>query len=255
MPNISKTVPKIKKRYLCTALLDQPPMIESLLFSLLLWIWDNRSFDTISRSNRAKIEGQQAYNEKDYQHALEAYQNVSTASLFAEPESRLNLAHTYFQLKQLRNAQKYYAKLSMVSNPFLASRALNQLGVIETMQKDTAQALFYFRQSLRLNPDNDKAQFNYELLKKRYHGKEKATKALTQAPPNVTPKKNEPQPQTEQVAKQTEEKKNLLNQLKNLKMSEEQAMIILESLKASEIQYLQQQRHRTTANDDTKGKW
>ena len=146
------------------ALLDQPPMIESLLFSLLLWIWDNRSFDTISRSNRAKIEGQQAYNEKDYQHALEAYQNVSTASLFAEPESRLNLAHTYFQLKQLRNAQKYYAKLSLVSNPFLASRALNQLGVIETMQKDTAQALLYFRQSLRINPDNDKAQYNLSLI-------------------------------------------------------------------------------------------
>jgi hypothetical protein len=51
-------------------------MIQSLIFSLLLWIWDNRSFDTISRSNRAKIEGQVAYQEKNFQKALEAYQNI-----------------------------------------------------------------------------------------------------------------------------------------------------------------------------------
>ena len=68
-------------------------MIQSLLFSILLWIWDNRSFDTISRSNRAKIEAQEAYQEKDYDTALEAYQNIATSSLFAEPEARLNLAH------------------------------------------------------------------------------------------------------------------------------------------------------------------
>jgi len=228
-------------------------MIESLLFSLLLWIWDNRSFDTISRSNRAKVEGQEAYQEKNYERALEAYQNVSSASLFAEPESRLNLAHTYFQLKQLRNAQKYYAKLAHVTNPFLASRALNQLGVIETIEKDTAQALLYFRQSLRLNPDNEKAQYNYELLKRQFHGKEKTQKSASQ--PQKT---NAPQPKatpSEQEAKQTEDRKQLLNKLKNLKMTEEQAMMILESMKASEMQYLQQKRQRTTPTDDSKGKW
>lgn len=228
-------------------------MIQSLLFSLLLWIWDNRSFDTISRSNRAKVEGQEAYNEKQYKRALEAYQTISTTSLFAEPESRLNLAHTYFQLNQLRNAKKYYTKLAKVSNVFLASRALNQLGIIETLDKDTAQALLYFRQSLRLNPDNDRAQYNFELLKKRFNGKEKQTH---QNIPQQNPEKK--QTETEQTkiqTQQTEEKKNLLNQLKNLKMSEEQAMIILEAMKASEIQYLQQKRHQSTVKDDSNGKW
>lgn len=228
-------------------------MIQSLLFSLLLWIWDNRSFDTISRSNRAKVEGQEAYNEKQYKRALEAYQTISTTSLFAEPESRLNLAHTYFQLNQLRNAKKYYTKLAKVSNVFLASRALNQLGIIETLDKDTAQALLYFRQSLRLNPDNDRAQYNFELLKKRFNGKEKQTR---QNIPQQNPEKNQTETEQSKIqTQQTEEKKNLLNQLKNLKMSEEQAMIILEAMKASEIQYLQQKRHQSTVKDDSNGKW
>jgi tetratricopeptide (TPR) repeat protein len=228
-------------------------MIQSLLFSLLLWIWDNRSFDTISRSNRAKVEGQEAYNEKQYKRALEAYQTISTTSLFAEPESRLNLAHTYFQLNQLRNAKKYYTKLAKVSNVFLASRALNQLGIIETLDKDTAQALLYFRQSLRLNPDNDRAQYNFELLKKRFNGKEKQTR---QNIPQQNPEKKQTETEQSKIqTQQTEEKKNLLNQLKNLKMSEEQAMIILEAMKASEIQYLQQKRHQSTVKDDSNGKW
>ena len=231
-------------------------MIQSLLFSLLLWIWDNRSFDTISRSNRAKIEGQVAYQEKDYRKALEAYQNISNSSLFAEPEARLNLAHSYFQLKQLNNARQYYSRLSKIKNNFLSSRAFNQLGVIETIDKDTVAALRYFRESLRQNPDNQKAQYNYELLKKTFSGKEDVakTKPLPQKT-EQTPTPS-PAPKTAQEVQKTEEKKNLLDQLQNMKMSEAQAMMILDALKASEIQYLQQQKHRSSANnDDSKGKW
>jgi tetratricopeptide (TPR) repeat protein len=231
-------------------------MIQSLLFSILLWIWDNRSFDTISRSNRAKIEAKEAYQDKNYERALESYQSIANSSLFAEPEARLNLAHSYFQLKQLKNAERYYLRLSKVKNPFLASRAFNQLGVIETMNKDTLAALQFFRESLRQNPENHKAQYNFELLKKRFKGKE-----TTKIPKN-TPKKEElapkpaPPEQISQEAQKTEEKKNLLNKLKNLSMSEAQAMMVLDALKASEIQYLQQQRHRSSAkNDDSKGKW
>ncbi|MFN8348658.1 MAG: tetratricopeptide repeat protein [Spirosomataceae bacterium] len=232
-------------------------MIESLLISLLLWIWDNRSFDTISRSNRAKTEGQEAYLEKDYSKALTAYRNISNASLFAEAEARLNLAHTYFQLKQLQNARRYYTRLAKVhNNPMLSSRACNQLGIIETLDKDTVSALRYFKESLRHNPDNQKARYNYELLKKSFSGKEETAKS------KPTPQKSEqspspvPPPKTSREVQKTEEKKQLLTQLQNMNMSEAQAMMILDALKASEIQYLQQQKHRSTSsNDVSKGKW
>lgn len=231
-------------------------MIQSLLFSLLLWIWDNRSFDTISRSNRAKIEGQVAYQEKDYQKALEAYQNISNSSLFAEPEARLNLAHAYFQLKQLNNARQYYIRLSKVKNNILSSRAFNQLGVIETIDKDTLVALRYFKESLRQNPDNQKAQYNYELLKKTFSGKEDVAKTKPAPQKTEQTPTPSPTPKTAQEVQKTEEKKNLLDQLQNMKMTEAQAMMILDALKASEIQYLQQQKHRSSSsNDANKGKW
>lgn len=251
MSDKSKTVPKFKKYYLCD-------MVQSLLLSLLLWIWDNRSFDTISRSNRAKTEGRQAYLEKDYSKALEAYQNIATASLFAEPEVRLNLAHAYFQLNQLQDARRYYTRLSKINNHLLASRAYNQLGVVEILDKDTLAALHYFKESLRQNPDNLKAQYNYELIKKTFSGKDRTAKPIPQPQKTAqspTPVPT-PSPQTAQEIQKTEEKKNLLNQLENMQMSEAQAMMILDALKVSEIQYLQQQKHRsTTPNDDSKGKW
>ena len=130
------------------------------------------------------------------------------------------------------------------------------MGTIEVINKDTLAALRYFKESLRQNPDNQKARYNYEFIKKKFSGKERVPKS------NPQPQKQEqqspltPVPQTAQEVQETEEKKQLLNQLQHMKMSEAQAMMILDALKASEIQYLQQQKHRSISpNDNSKGKW
>lgn len=231
-------------------------LLPSLLIYILLWIWDNRSFDTISRSNRAKLEARDAYKEADYGKAMEAYRNVANNSLFTEPSARLNLAHTYFKLAQWQNARRYYKKLTRIDNQWLSSRAYSQLGVIEAIDKDTLEALRCFKEGLRQNPDNEIARFNYEYLKKRFNGKEEAqtAKAGPQKKEQIT--QNVPTPQAAQEVLKTEEKKELLSRLQTIKMSEAQAMMILDALKASEIQYLQQQKRRSAAsNDDSKGKW
>lgn len=231
-------------------------LLPSLLIYILLWGWDNRSFDTISRSNRAKLEAQEAFKEADYDKAMEAYRDVSNNSLFTEPSVRLNLAHTYFKLAQLPKARRYYIKLTQVDNPRLASRAYSQLGVIEAIDKDTLEALYYFKEGLRQNPDNQIARFNYEYLKKRFNGKEEAQPAKTTLQKKEQTEQNAPTLQAGQEVLKTEEKKELLTRLQTIKMSEAQAMMILDALKASEIQYLQQQKHRSpTSNNDSKGKW
>lgn len=231
-------------------------LLPSLLIYILLWIWDNRSFDTISKSNRAKLEAREAYKEADYKKAMEAYRNVSNNSLFTEPSARLNLAHTYFKLEQLQNARRYYKKLTQVDNHWLASRAYSQLGVIEAIDKDTLEALRNFKEGLRQNPDNQIARFNYEYLKKRFSGKEKTQNDKSTSPKKEQTAQNAPAPKAAQEVLKTEEKKELLSRLQTIKMSEAQAMMILDALKASEIQYLQQQKHHSPAsNDDSKGKW
>lgn len=103
--------------------------------------------------------------EADFEKAMEAYRNVSSNSLFTEPSARFNLAHSYFQLKQLQNARRYYKRLTQVDDAWLASRAYSQLGVIEAIEKDTVEALRYFKEGMRKNPENQIARFNYEFLK------------------------------------------------------------------------------------------
>lgn len=202
------------------------------------------------------MEAQEAYKQADFNKAVEGYRNISNNSLFTEPSARLNLAHTYFQLTQLQNAKRYYKRLAVVDNPWIASRAYSQLGVIEAIDKDTLEALRYFKEGLRKNPDNQIARFNYEYLKKRFSGNDDIT-----PPKNIPQKKeqsaqNAPAPKVGQEVLKTEEKKELLTRLQNIKMSEAQAMMILDALKASEIQYLQQQKHRSsTPDDESKGKW
>ena len=44
-----------------------------LILSVLLWLWDNRSFDKISQNNVARMEAMQAYEAGHYDRAAERY--------------------------------------------------------------------------------------------------------------------------------------------------------------------------------------
>ena len=224
----------------------------ALLLSLLLWIWDNRSFNAISRGNKAKIEGQQSYQKADYLGAAVAYREVLAVSLFAEPEARFNLAHSYFKLNQFQNAQGLYGRLALVKNPKIASQAQTQLGVIYAIEKDTLKALNALKKSLMINPENRLAAYNYELLKKQYRGSMPKTQENKPEPEEKpTPATTTPQQALE--AQRSEEKKNFLNRLAAMNMTEAQALFILDALKASEIQYSQQHKRKNSA--DNRGKW
>ena len=224
-----------------------------LLLSFLLWLSDNRSFDNIARGNRARVSSQLAYQNANYLEASIAYRQVLSSSAFAEPEARLNLAHSYFKLNQLQNAQRYYEQLGKLRNASLAARAQMQLGVIYTLRKDTVSALRYFRKSLVTNPENRLAAYNLELLEKQYSGAMPSPK-----PPAPQAQKSKavapsPPPQQSAEVQKSEDKKELLARLKNLDMDEAQALMLLNALKNSEIQYLQQQKRKTT--NTNRGKW
>lgn len=223
-----------------------------LLISIILWIWDNRSFDSISQSNQAKKQAQDAYQAQRYDQAAAAYNVVVNGSLFSEPEARLNLAHSFFRQKKYADAKKYYDQITHVNNKHLSSQAYLQMGVIATYQKDTTTALDFFKKSLKKDTDNTLARYNYELLKTYFSGKEKkhSTTNTTQQQPQATPK-------NEQIATEmqlTEERKNILKRLQAMNITEAQAMVILEAMKNAEIQYIQQLKHRSP-KDDSKGKW
>ena len=224
----------------------------SVLISVILWIWDNRSFDAILKGNRAKIEAQTAFRNKNYQAAIVSYEAVINASLFVEPEARLNLAHAYFMAKQEKKALKLYDRLGKLKNKTLASEAETQIGNIYVQRKDTALALNSFKKALLLNEENKIARFNYEVLKNEFSGNElKPQKDMVQ---NQT-KSQSMESEVANVAQiQTEQKKDVLKRLKNMKMTEEQAIALLEVIRTTEIDYLQNRKIKVKPTKD-KGEW
>lgn len=215
------------------------------LLYLLLWIWDNRSFDAISQANRDKTEAESAYLSGDYGNAARLYHEIAYGSLFAEPASRLYLAHSYFHLDSLEKARSQYKLLLKVDDPDVASKAITQLAVLATQDnRDTLEALNYLQTALRLAPANENARFNYELLKKIFSGKSPASSPPPPAEDPIPPPPAPVAPSAQQAIELAQEREELLQSLRRLHMSEEQARSILDAMKTNEAQYIYQLRRR-----------
>lgn len=216
------------------------------LLYLLLWIWDNRSFDAISQANRDKTEAESAYLVKDYREAARLYYEISYGSLFAEPASRLYLAHSYFYLDSLEKARLQYKLLVNVDDQNVASKANTQLAILAIQDRhDTLEALGYLSTALRLTPANQNTRFNYELLKKTFSGKSPAS--APPPPPEQEPAPPAPAPvapSAQQAIELAQEREDLLQSLRKLHMSEEQARSILDAMKTNEAQYIYQLRRQ-----------
>jgi tetratricopeptide (TPR) repeat protein len=228
-----------------------------LILLVLLWLYDNRSFEKISHDNIARIEGLRAYESGNYKRAAEQYVALVNSALFVEPSARLNLAHSYFQLRQYAQAQKHYRLVAQVNQPELAATAEIQLGVIAVLQGDSTTALSLFRKALNTVPALEPAQFNYELIKKTYSGKPNPNS--TQRP---IPKPRQTQEESEVALEKGQEsgtevekgdnKDELLRRLRSLNLSEEQALSILNAMQDNEVQYIHQRKQTATTKDAQK---
>lgn len=210
----------------------------SVFFWLLMWFNDNLSFEKVRLMNRAKEKAETAYWKKNYSEAVNLYQQVVESSVMATPESRINLANSHYQMKQYQRAKAIYERLSKVSNPKLASDAHNQLGVLSCISADSAAALTHFTQALLANNNNNEARFNYEFIKKRFKGRAKVLPQKS-SPDELVKQNKKQQPQSQEAAV-SDQRKDLLRKLRNLRMTDEQAQLLLDALKNSEAQYIQQ---------------
>lgn len=216
-------------------------VINSVIFYIFLWILDNSSFMRVNLRNKTTEEAQKAYLRGDFSIATSQYQLLSKQSFFTPAEVTLNLANSLFEGKDTLAARIKYAQLAGLKEPLMASTTYSQLGIIFCGQKDTLKALALFKEALILKPDNEVARFNYELLKRRYNpSKNKRTSS------SISPKKQKDSPQqTQEERKEIVEnnsQKQLLKTLKNYGLTPEKAKIILDGMKNSEIQYIQQKQ-------------
>lgn len=121
----------------------------------------------IGKINSIKKEARQAYLSGDYEKAIEKYTLLIDSLEVTEEEVKLNLANAYFKANDTTASRQQYQLLTDSKTKPIASRAFQQLGVMNNREGKFEEALNYFKQAVKNDPTNDEARYNYEMLKKK----------------------------------------------------------------------------------------
>lgn len=216
------------------------------LIYALLWFWDNRSFDAVTDANIAIERAQEAYYVGDYATAADLYGKISSEFIFNDPSLRINMAHAQFLSGDIPTAEKQYQLLTKSDNRRIATNSQIQLGMIALEKKDTLQALSYLKSAMNISPAHEMARYNYEVLKRRFSGKEEPSEAgINENNFSKVQKSSELQDKPVQIPESaTQNKEMMLDRLSQLNLSEEETQAILDAMKANELQYIYQLRRK-----------
>ncbi|MBX0332211.1 aerotolerance protein [Pontibacter sp. HSC-14F20] len=107
-----------------------------------------------------------AYKRGDYIEAVASYEYLLEDLDVQDDQVRLNLGHAYFRIGELQKAQQQYTLLANHATRHIKAVSLLQLGAISAQSKKYKQALSYFRQTLIVEPGNEAARYNFELIQK-----------------------------------------------------------------------------------------
>jgi Ca-activated chloride channel homolog len=281
----------------------------------------------ISKVNKLKSEAKSAYLAGDMKTAIEKYKMLVDSLHVNEEEVAMNLANAYFNTNDTTSALSHYQPLSVSTNSKIKSWANQQMGVVSNRQGKFEEALNYFKQAMKAEPENEQARYNYEMVKKKLEEQKKKEQQQNKDKNNQDKKddqkkdqnkdqkdqqnkdqnkdqkdkqdqkdkkdqqnkdkkdqqkkdqkdkqdqkdkdqkekeqKEKEQQQKEQEKKDQQNKDNknkpdpsLSEKLKEMKISEEKAKMILEAMKNQEIQYLQQNKRKATkAREKGKPDW
>ena len=137
-----------------------------LIVLLLLINMLGTDVSKIAHVNRIKRNAEEAYKNEDYETAISSFRILTDSLGINEDPIILNLANAYFKQKDTTNAAQYYSKVLSSEDAQLRSLAYQQMGVINKQQNKLKDALSDFKASLKSNPANEDARYNYEILKK-----------------------------------------------------------------------------------------
>lgn len=133
----------------------------------LLGVCFDVSANDISKINKLKKEAELAYKAGKYDEAVVHYSYLIDTLQVEDERATLNFGHAYYQMGNREMAQAQYQKLVLSDDPALKSIAYQQLGALSNDPKTLEKALSYFKESIKSDPSNQDARYNYELVKKK----------------------------------------------------------------------------------------
>jgi Ca-activated chloride channel family protein len=254
----------------------------------------------IARINSMKKEAERSFLENNYPAAINYYHTLIDSLGAEDDELFLNLAHAYYENGDSTQARTYYSQASTADKSNIKSIAYQQLGAIAKEGQQLEESLNYLKASIKADPHNQDARYDYELVKKLLDQQKQNQKNQEnqnqdqqnedqneenqeqnqenqdqnqegeqdqqqedQQQQNPDDKQEqqegdqEEQEQQEQEGQEQQEEQqdpqdmSTKEKLEQMNISEEKARMILEAMRNSEIQYLQQQKRKPTKRPET----
>ncbi len=166
----------------------------------------------IAKINAHKKEAKEAYLAEDFEKAAFHYRFLVDSLGVSEGEVLLNLANSLYKIQDTTSAKKIYHEiLSNNSSREIKSIVYQQLGAIDFNLKKYKEALNYYKNAVKQNPENGDVRYNYELLKKLLEEQENTNQEQQQDQQNQENKDDQKQEQ-QNKDQQNQEQQNKENQ-------------------------------------------
>lgn len=144
-------------------------MFSKIKLILVLIIIFSSSFSLFSqnKSRKYRLEGNQAYEKKNYDEAAANYLRAIQEGDNSY-KSNFNLGNALFKLQKYQDAvQQYEKSIKFTENKIEKSRAYFNIGDAYYQKKQYQKAADSFKQALKLNPMDERARYNYALAKQK----------------------------------------------------------------------------------------
>lgn len=209
----------------------------------------------------------QSHEDEDYALSIKYYQEALKLHPENSANIRYNIGQCYMKMDSSEKALSYFYQLLAPEYGSIGSYAANNMGIIQLSLDRFKEALASFRQAMELDPENEYARYNYELLRKKmndFFSNQKPPGAPSPPNPRDQEDDQEEQDQDEpQTRLPSKEYQELIEQIRrrirkpstddrgepvgNDTISLTQAKRLLEAMRQDETQFLQQLRKTITS--------
>lgn len=218
-----------------------------IIFYIISLISQYSSPEKIRTGNRLLERFEEYYSTKQYEQAVSSYELLKGLEIQLSQTTKFNAGQSYFQIGDTLNSKTIFEETIAADNPIISSRAFNMLALLELQKKDTLHAIAILEKGILQNNANTDLLFNYELLKKKFKNNN------PQLPQSNGGNKKQEEEKNGYAAK-TNEKIDELNSTTPPKIEREQALQILEALKAKEIYFIPKNNNEKIDSANY-GKW
>jgi tetratricopeptide (TPR) repeat protein len=218
-------------------------------FQILMFLLNWRPFSNTTDNNLLKNQIMVAFNQKKISKS-EILLKQLIKNIKEEPEIPGNIGIVLYNQKKYTEAKIVFEKLQNSTNIQVASEADLHLGFIKCIESDSANAIVYFENALKIDNNNKLARYNLELIKKKFEYKREEKN-------NETPKQKEIEKNKIQniIIDPLSEKEQSLARLGKINLTESQAKNIFDAINTEETKYLKQRKNKAEKSNGNYKNW